>query len=65
MALFRYYFLNSDDHINAAEDIEADELSEAVEKAMVRIGERSLHKSIEVWQGVKRLYPSVEMRING
>lgn len=54
---YRCYFLDPEDHIKAAEDIECDALNEAVERALAMLRGRPQHHSIEVWQGARRVYP--------
>ena len=57
MPTYRCYFLDRKDHIGAAADIEAAELSEAVATALAMLKLRPLFDDIEIWQGTHRLYP--------
>jgi hypothetical protein len=41
----------------AAENIDADALSEAIDKALAMLKQRPHHRSIEIWEGARRLYP--------
>jgi hypothetical protein len=58
MSDYRCYFLGDDDHIKAAEDIDADELGAAIDRARVMLKERPHHRAIELWDGTKRVYPA-------
>lgn len=58
MPSYRCYFLNGEDHIQAVENIEADAVSEAIDHALAMLEARPQHRSIEVWQGARRLYPA-------
>jgi hypothetical protein len=57
MPTYRCYFLDREDHIGAAADIEAAALSEAVAKALGILKIRPQFDHIEIWQGAHRLYP--------
>jgi hypothetical protein len=57
---YRCHFLNSEDNIQAAENIEAERLDEAIDMALARFERRPHHHSIELWQGALRLYASRE-----
>jgi hypothetical protein len=48
MLSYRCYLLDNKDHITAAIDLEANELYEALDQALVIL--------IEIWQGNERLY---------
>ena len=56
MHLYRCFFLNEGDHIRAAEIIEADAVGEAIGKARIMLRERPEHRTVEIWQGARRLY---------
>lgn len=58
MPAYRCYFLDENDHIRAAETIDTDALSEAIDKALVMLKERSHHHAVEIWQGTRKLYPT-------
>ena len=60
MVDYRCYFLNSQDRIKAAVDIQADRLEEAIERGLAALSERTDHQSIELWRGAVRLYASRE-----
>ncbi len=60
MNFYRCFFLNEDDHIKAAEIIEADAVSEAIDKALVMLRERPEHRTVEIWEGGRRLYRADE-----
>ena len=53
---YRCYFLSADNHIKAAEDIEADVPDDAVEQALRMLRQRPHHHSVELWEGTKRVY---------
>jgi len=57
MPTYRCYFLDREDHIGAAADIEAAALSETVTKALGMLKIRPQFDDIEIWQGTHRLYP--------
>ena len=58
MPVYRCYFLDRHDHIQAADNIEVDALNEAIDRALVMLRARPQHHSVEVWQGPVRLYNS-------
>jgi len=58
MRVYRCYFLNEWDGIDAYENIEADALDEAVNTALALLRQRREHKAIEIWEGPNRLYPA-------
>ncbi len=60
MHIYRCFFLNEGDHIKAAEIIEADAVGEAIDKALVMLRERPQHRSVEIWEGGRRLYRAEE-----
>ena len=60
MNFYRCFFLNEDDHIKAAEIIEADAVSEAIDKALVMLRERPQHRTVEIWEGGRRRYRADE-----
>ena len=57
MDIYRCYFLDTADRIKAAENIEADTLAAAIERALAMLRQRSHHHSIEIWRGGKCVYP--------
>ena len=56
MHIYRCFFLNEGGHIKAAEIIEADALGEVIDKACVTLRERPQHRTVEIWEGGRRLY---------
>ena len=60
MHIYRCFFLNEDDHIKAAEIIEADAIGEVIDKARVMLRERPQHRTVEIWEGGRRLYRAYE-----
>jgi hypothetical protein len=56
MPIYHCYFLDGDDRIAAVEDIDADALPEAVDRAQAMLHRRAHHRTVEVWQGTRRLY---------
>jgi hypothetical protein len=60
MHIYRCFFLNEADRIKAAEIIEADAVSEAIDKALVMLRERPQHRTVEIWEGGRRLYRAEE-----
>ena len=56
MASFRCYFLDSDDHIRAAEVIEAKALGEAIEKGLAML-RQSRFEGLEIWEGATKVFP--------
>ena len=59
MHSYRCYFLNADDHIQSAEVIEAVGLTDAIDRALAMLKARPQHRTVELWQGAKRVYPAV------
>jgi hypothetical protein len=57
---YRCYFLDHDGHIRSAQNIEADELSQAVDQALEILKTKPDRHSLEIWQGASRLYPQKE-----
>jgi hypothetical protein len=60
MPSYRCYFLDRQDHIQTAENIEAEGLDEAIEHTLAMLRQRPQHHSIELWQGALRLCASRE-----
>jgi len=56
MRVYRCYFLNKRDRIEAYEDIEAHALNEARDRALGLLRQQPKHKAIEIWEGPNRLY---------
>ena len=52
---YRCYFLSSDDHIRAVENIEAETLNEAIGRASAML-ELSQHHGIELWEGANKVF---------
>ena len=53
---FRCYFLDREGHIKGRTEIQADALSEAIERALELLTAHPEHHGIEVWSGLQRLY---------
>jgi hypothetical protein len=60
MPIYRCYFLDRQERIRAAENIETERLDQAVELAQAMLKERPQHRSVEVWEGTLRAYASRE-----
>ena len=56
MATYRCYFLDSQGHIEAAENVEAEALEAAIASALAMLKARPGHHSIELWQGARPIY---------
>ena len=65
MHIYRCFFLNEHDHIKAAEIIEADAVGAAIEKACVMLRERPQHRTVELWEGGRRLHRAEEPARSG
>lgn len=58
MPSYRCFFIGPDDHIaGPPEVIEADALSTAIDLALAMLQARPHHRTIELWEGAKRVYP--------
>lgn len=62
MARYRCYFVDKNGHIRAAENIEAENLDDAVIEGRRLQAERGEALSLEVWQGAARLFPAKDPR---
>jgi hypothetical protein len=60
--VYRCYFLNERDRIEAYENIEAHVVQEAVDRALALLRRQPKHKAIEIWDGPNRLYPARRRR---
>jgi len=60
--VYRCYFLNERDRIEAYENIEADALQEAVDRALALLRLHKQHTANEIWEGPHRLYPARRRR---
>jgi hypothetical protein len=58
MLTFRCYFLDANNHIRAAEVIEAKALGEAIEKGLALL-RASRHQSLEIWEGAVKVFPAI------
>jgi hypothetical protein len=56
--VYRCYFLNKQDRIEAYENIAAHALDEAIDRALALLRQQPEHKAIEIWDGPNRLYPA-------
>lgn len=57
MTLYRCYFLDTEDRIRGAADIEAEALEEAIESALLMLRFRPQHHAVELWEGARKVYP--------
>jgi len=57
MQCYRYYILDDQAHVRWAESIDAAALNEVLEKAQAMLKEWPHSQSVEIWQGVKKVYP--------
>ena len=63
MRVYRCYFLNDRDGVEGCENIEADALHEAIDRALALLRQQPKHhKAIEIWEGPHRLYPARRRR---
>ena len=58
MHIFRCYFLNADDRIEAFEVIEVATLGEVIDRALAMLQARPQHRNVELWDGARRVYPT-------
>jgi hypothetical protein len=65
MQTYRFYFLDQNDRINADESFEADAPADAIDRALAMLCARPHHRAVEVWQGARRLYPSIVQHTGG
>jgi len=59
MHIYRCYFLNEAELIQAFEVIEAASLREGIDRALAMLKARPQHRSVELWDGARRVYPAV------
>jgi hypothetical protein len=59
MQIYRCYFLDETDHIEAFEVIEVASLREGIDRALAMLKARPQHRSVELWDGARRVYPAV------
>lgn len=57
MRYYRCYFLDADGHVLAAEVVQADTDEEALARAAEMLSGRPHYRSIEVWDGARRIFP--------
>ena len=62
MRVYRCYFLNERDRIEAYENIEAHSLDKAMDRALALLRHQPKHTAIEIWEGPNRLYPARRRR---
>jgi len=55
-ATFRCYFLDTDNHIRAAEIIEAKGLGDTIERGLVLL-RQSPYQDLEIWEGATKVFP--------
>ena len=58
MHIFRCYFLNAADRIEAFEVIEVASLGEGIDRALAMLKARPQHRNVELWDGSRRVYPT-------
>jgi hypothetical protein len=58
MHIYRCYFLSEDDHVQSFEVIEVASLNEAIDRALAMLKARPQHRSVELWDGSRRVYPA-------
>lgn len=56
MRMYRCYFLDERNRIEAADWIEADGLEDAIDEALTAVEDCDAH-AVEIWEGAQRLYP--------
>jgi hypothetical protein len=56
MALYRCHFLDTRDRVEAHEEIDADSLADAIDRANAMLAERPQHNVVEVWADNRLLY---------
>jgi hypothetical protein len=54
--LYRCHFLDTQDRIEAHEEIDAASLADAIDRANAMLAERPHHNVVEVWAGNRWLY---------
>jgi len=63
MSSYRCYFLDNEGHIRNYEGIDADTLSEAIDRALAMLKARPWHLNVELWLGASRLYPAGDSNV--
>jgi hypothetical protein len=58
MSSYRCYFLDAVDRVGAQIAIRADDLTDAIDQAVVRLNERPHFRAIELWEGETLAYCS-------
>ena len=58
MPSYRCYFLNDEDHIQAVENVDAELVWDAIDRALAMLKARPHTSAVEVWEGARRLYPA-------
>jgi hypothetical protein len=58
MHVYRCYFLDEADHIQAFEVIEVASLREGIDRALNMLKARPHHHGVELWDGSRRVYPA-------
>jgi hypothetical protein len=59
MHVYRCYFLDEADHIQAFEVIEVANLREGIDRALTMLKARRHHHNVELWDGSRRVHPAV------
>jgi hypothetical protein len=58
MQIYQCCFLDEHERVEAAESIEADAASDAIDRALAMLSARPHHRAVELWQGARLLYLS-------
>jgi len=61
--VFRCYFLDAVGSIQSSENVQTDNLDQAVERVLVMLAERPQHAGFELWQGTRRLHTHIRTRL--
>jgi hypothetical protein len=62
MTTYLCCFLDRNQGVGGAETIEADELSNAIDKALAMLQAWPHHQAVELWEGGRRVYPPPQPR---
>jgi hypothetical protein len=56
MSINRCHFLDDEERVVVAEDIDVAALADAIARARRMLKSRTHHRAVEVWQGTRRLF---------